>query len=80
MLSKGDLVFFNSHGIVLFSRIGAEHAIIMTDPYLIYELDCHRSPDIIQFYAYDILIEGRLFKKIPEEFLRRVIENEKNIE
>ena len=80
MFSKGDLVFLNDKGKLLFERVDGEHGIIMTDRYLIYELDCHRTPDMVQFYAYDVLIRGRLFKKIPERFLLRVIENEKNIE
>lgn len=78
MFSKGDLFFLNQEGRDLFQHIQAENGIIMSDPYLIYELDCHRTPDTIQYYAYDILINGRLFNKIPEKFLARVIEDEKN--
>ena len=80
MFKKGDLFFLNDEGLVLFQHIAGENGIIMSDPYLLYEKDFETKTRIIQYYGYDILIKGRLFKEIPEKFLLRVIKDETNTE
>jgi len=80
VFKKGDLVFFNDDGKMLFQYIAAQNGIIMSDPYLLYEKDHESKTRIIQYYGYDLLIQGRLFTEIPEKFLLRVIKNEKNTE
>ena len=50
----------------------------MSDPYLL--LEKGHGAEQVQYPGYDILIQGRLFKEIPEKFLLRVIKNEKNTE
>ena len=79
MFAKGDLFFLNLEGIVLFTPINGENGIIMSDKYILYEKDFESQTQIIEYYAYDILINGILFKEIPEKFLKRVIKDEKNI-
>ena len=80
MFKKGDLFFLNNKGITLFQSIGGENGIIMSDPYLLFESDFESQTRVIQYYGYDVLIQGRLFIEIPEKFLLRVIKGEKIIE
>ena len=78
MFKKGDLFFFNKRGKILFKHYQAENGIIMSDPYLLYEYDFHATPEKIEYWGYDVLIKGRLFTEIPEDFLLRVIKSEEN--
>ena len=80
MLKKGDLFFLNKEGKVLFQYIEGENGIIMSDPYVLYEKDFESETRVITYYGYDVLIKGRLFKEIPERFLKRVIKDEENTE
>ena len=79
MLKKGDLFFLNEKGTLLFNHVSGENGIIMTEPYLLFEKDFESETRVIQYYGYDILIKGRLFKEIPEKFLLRVIKSEENM-
>jgi hypothetical protein len=78
VFKKGDLFFLNEEGRVLFQHISGENGIIMSDPYLLYEKDFESKTRTVQYLGYDVLIQGRLFKEIPEKFLLRVIKDEKN--
>ena len=80
MFKKGDLFFLNAEGYALFKHINGENGIVMSNPYLLYEKDFESETAIIQYYGYDILINGRLFKEVPEKFLLRVIKREENNE
>ena len=73
MFKKGDIFFLNTEGFILFQHIGGENGIIISDPYLLYEKDFESETRVVQYYGYDVLIKGRLFKEIPEKFLLRVI-------
>ena len=80
MFSKGDLFFLNEKGVLLFSGVLGQNGIVMSDPYLLFEVDDESETHVLEYYGYDILIKGRLYKEIPEKFLARVIKNEKNTE
>jgi len=80
VLKKGDLFFLNEEGKNLFQHIDGENGIIMSDAYVLYEKDYESKTRIIQYFGYDVLIKGRLFKEIPEKFLLKVIKNEQNTE
>ena len=80
VFKKGDLFFLNEQGRVLFRHINGENGIIMSDPVLLFEQDFESQTPIKEYYGYNVLIKGRLFKEIPEKFLLRVIKDEKNIE
>lgn len=80
MFKKGDLFFLNDEGVMLFQYIAGENGIVMSDPYVLYENDFESKTPVTRYNGYDILIQGRLFKEIPEKFLLRVIKNEKNTE
>jgi|TARA_R110000823_G_scaffold299525_1_gene420258 hypothetical protein len=80
MLKKGDLFFLNEGGVLLFRHIDGENGIVMSGPYLLFEKDFESETRVLQYYGYDVLIKGRLFKEIPEKFLSRVIKDEKDVE
>ena len=44
-----------------------------------YEYDFQNIPEKRQYYVFDVLVSGQLFTDIPEEFLERIIVNEKDI-
>ena len=80
MFKKGDLVKFNNKGIELFRYVTGSVALISSDKSVIYRTES-ASPDSapLSIYTYDILVSGALYKDVPEEFLRRIVQNEKNI-
>ena len=80
MFRKGDLFFLNEEGKILFRYVNGVNGIIMSDPYLLYEKDFESETPVLEYYGYDIIIQGRLFIEIPEKFLLRVIKNEENTE
>ena len=80
MFKKGDLFFLNEEGKTLFHYVEGENGIIMSDPYLLFEKDFESQTPVVQYYGYDVIIQGRLFKEIPEKFLLRVVKREENIE
>ena len=80
MYKKGDLLKFNSHGIELFKYVTGSVGIISSEKSIIYESKCSSGGDPLRFYTYDILVCGTLFKNIPEEFLTRIVQNEKDVE
>ena len=80
MFKKGDLFFLNDEGLILFHHIAGENGIVMSNPYLLYEKDFESQTRVIQYYGYDILIQGILFREVPEKFLLRVVRDEKHTE
>jgi len=73
VFKKGDLVKFNSHGEQLFRYLSASVAIVSSDPIVMYEYEFEES---VEFIVYDLLVDGQLFKHIPEEFLDRIIQTD----
>ncbi len=80
MFEKGDLIFFNKEGRMLFQYVGGENGLVMSERYLLHETDYESETPVLQYYGYDVLIKGRLFTEIPENFLLRIIRDEKNTE
>ena len=80
MFKKGDLFKFNKQGTDLFKHITGSVGLIASEPKLLYEYDFHTQPKKTQYYAYDVLVSGQLFSDIPEDFLNRIANDEKNIE
>jgi hypothetical protein len=78
VFKKGDLFFLNEEGKILFHHVAGENGIVMSDPYLIVSHDDFITREKIEYYGYDVLIKGRLFIEMPEEFLVRVTKNEEN--
>ena len=78
VFKKGDLFFLNTEGFILFRHIGGENGIIMSNAYLLCEKNYLPSGEVVQYYGYDVLIKGRLFREIPEKFLLRVTKSEEN--
>lgn len=74
---KGDLVEFNEQGEELFKYLKSSVGIISSDPIIMYE---YEFDETIEYIVYDLIVDGQLFKHIPEEFIDRIIrKNEKNI-
>lgn len=78
MFEKGDLVFLNEEGKELFSYLKGTTGIVVSDRFLLFSYDLHATPEKIEYYGYDIIVDGRLFREIPEKFLLRVTENEED--
>ena len=76
MFYQGDLFTLNEKGIKLFHYITGSVGVVASTKKLIYEYDFEEK---VKYYVYDILISGQLFTDIPEEFIVRIICNEKNI-
>lgn len=70
---KGDLVKFNKYGEDLFIYLNASVAVIASDAIVMYEYDMEHA---IEYLVYDILVDGKLFSQIPEEFLDRIIQDD----
>ncbi len=72
IFKQGDLIKFNSLGENLFHYLGASVGIISSDPILMFEYEFDEK---IEYVVYDLIVDGQLFKHIPEEFLDRIIQN-----
>ncbi len=80
MFKKGDFLSFNDNGTELFKHISGKVALIVSEPVLIYEYEYNDSGDKKEYYVYDIIVCGKLFMDIPEEFIKRItVDYEKNI-
>ena len=78
IFKKGDLIKFNDTGEDLFVHLGAHVGLISSDPIVMFEYNFEHAQEYI---AYDIIVDGQLFKQIPEDFLYRIIQDdEKDIE
>ena len=78
MYKKGDLLKFNREGRQLFRFISGSVGVIVSDPKVAYEYDFHSIPEKLEYQTYDILVCGQLFTDVPELFLERIMNNEKN--
>ena len=79
MFKKGDLFKLNRYGTDLFRYVSGSVGIIVSAPRVMYEYDFQNIPEKRQYYVFDVLVSGQLFTDIPEEFLERIIVNEKDI-
>lgn len=77
MFKKGDLVKFNNNGEALFIHLGACVGIISSDPIIMFEYEFEHA---VEYIVYNLIVDGQLFKHIPEEFLDRITQNEENTE
>jgi hypothetical protein len=75
---KGDLFFLNERGKILYKEIGGENGIIMKGPYRVFESPYGKGSELLEYDAYDILINGILFREVPIKFFERVTINEES--
>ena len=56
--------------------------LVVSEPILMYVHDWETEDVVREFWCYEVLINGRRYKNLPEEALKRVEKNEdeKNIE
>ena len=78
--SRGDIIKFNKQGTELFQYVSGSVGLIVSDPVKMFEYDFHTTPEKTEYFVYDIIVCGQLFMEIPEEFLKRITQDEKNIE
>jgi len=74
----GDLVILNQYGIFITSDYNDTVAVILSESYSIVA-PVEATPDTF-YTVYDILLDEKLFKMVPEEFMERYNPNETNIE
>jgi hypothetical protein len=76
IFKKGDLVKFNQAGEDLFYYLGSCVGLISSDPIVIFE---YEFTEKVEYIVYDLIVDGQLFKHIPEEFLYRIIQDDEEI-
>tara|TARA_B100001094_G_scaffold72614_1_gene68887 strand:+ start:4713 stop:4976 length:264 start_codon:yes stop_codon:yes gene_type:complete len=76
VFKRGDLVQFNQFGEDLFNYLGASVGLISSEPTVIYEYEFDEK---IEYIVYDLIVDGQLFKHIPEEFLDRIARTDEEI-
>ena len=71
----GDLILLNDFGLLIYDD-GPKIGLVVTDAYA-YVMP-EQSDEIIhlEYWTYDIMIGGELIKMMPEEFLRRINDEE----
>jgi hypothetical protein len=78
---KGDLVYLNDFGVLVTEEDKLTIALIVEGPYdLHYPTDNKWGEVYYNFWSYDIMIGKKLITLVPEEFLERMIKNEKDPE
>ena len=71
----GDLIILNDFGLLIYDD-GQKLGLVVTDAYA-YVMPEHSSEIIhLEYWTYDIMIGGELIKMMPEEFLRRIKDEE----
>ena len=63
----GDLVLFNDYGFFVLSDYQEKIAIVVSESYSLM-MDMENLLDTF-YIVYDILVDGELFKMVPEEFI-----------
>jgi len=73
----GDLVYIRSNS-PLYTVLSdsSSFGIIKGEAILLYVHDWETEDVIKEFWAYDVIVEGQVFKNVPEEGLKRIEENE----
>ena len=71
----GDLIILNDFGLLIYDD-GPKLGLVMTDAYAY--IMPRESEEIIhlEYWTYDIMIGGELIKMMPEEFLKRIKDEE----
>ena len=74
--NPGDLVYLNQYGFFITPRFDGSIGIIVSGPYSV--LTPAPTVTDIFYKVYDILLDGELFKMVPEEFMESYGKNEKD--
>ena len=74
----GDLIYLNQYGLFISSNFEDLVGIVISEPYSIF---APVETNLDTFYTvYDILLDGELFRMVPEEFMEKYEKHEKNSE
>ena len=72
----GDLIYLNQYGLFISSNFEDLVGIVISEPYSIF---APVETNLDTFYTvYDILLDGELFKMVPEEFMERYAKYEED--
>ena len=74
--SPGDLVYLNQYGLLITSDFDESVGIIISEPYSIIAPIKNKQDTF--YTVYDILLDGELFKMVPEEFMESYKKYEKD--
>ena len=72
----GDLVILSDFGLLISSVPNCEIGIVMAGPYDLYYPWSDQKKFLIDYVAYDVLVCDELIKRVPQEFLTRMIKEE----
>jgi len=76
----GDLIILNQYGLFIVKDFEEKVGVVITKSYNILT-PAEPIPEPVSFYAvYDILLDGELFKMVPEEFMEKYKKYEKDTE
>ena len=73
---KGNLIILNSFGLLLRDEGNRAKVGIIISPPRNY-MHCQETVELF-YWVYDIMIGDQLINDVPQEFIDRMIENEKN--
>ena len=71
----GDLIILNDFGLLIYDD-GQRLGLVVTDAYAYVMPEQSREIIHLEYWTYDIMIGGELIKMMPEEFLRRIKDEE----
>ena len=75
--SKGDLIILNAFGLMLRDEHNAAKIGVVVSPPRNY-MNCQETLELF-YWVYDVMIGSQLINDVPQEFIDRMINNEKNI-
>jgi len=74
----GDLIVLNQYGLFIVESFEDKVGVVITKSYNILA-PVEPLPEPVSFYSvYDILLDGELFKMVPEEFMEKYKKHEKD--
>ena len=76
MFKRGDIFKFNKQGSQLFHYLSGSVGLIASSPVKMYEYDFQNKSEKTEYFVYDIIVCGQLFMDIPEEFIKRITQND----
>ncbi len=75
---KGDLVRLSDFGKLVAGDRGSNVGIVVAGPY---DLLAPTSGEVTSYYiAYDVLVDDEVIERVPVDFLKRMVSDERDIE
>ena len=75
---EGDLVRLSDFGKLVSGDKGSNVGVVLSGPY---DLMAPTSGEVTSYYiAYDVLVDDEIIERVPVDFLKRMVINEKSAE